>query len=65
MPQSLFCFGGWTEGWRPCSVRNPNKWKLDTIWQNLLRKAMGQKRDVLLMMMIITTVALYFQFIHS
>jgi hypothetical protein len=45
--------GGWTQGWRPCSVkklllRNSKEvktgWSNSTqIWQNLLRKAMCKK----------------------
>jgi hypothetical protein len=36
------------QGWWPCFIkilllRNPKKWKLDKIWQNILRKAKAQK----------------------
>jgi hypothetical protein len=39
---------GWTQGWQTSSVkkllfRNPKKWNPDTIWQNLLRKAVSHK----------------------
>jgi hypothetical protein len=40
--------GGWTQGWRPCCVRNmivanPKKWKPDAIWENFVTKAMAQR----------------------
>lgn len=46
---------GWMQGWQPGSLKksllgNPTKkWKLEEIWQNLLRKAMAPKNAVLLM----------------
>jgi hypothetical protein len=49
--------GGWTQGWRPCSVknyclRNPKKWKPDQIWKKKSSKeAYGWKKAVLPMIM--------------
>lgn len=50
--------GSWTQGPRPCSVknlllRNSKTCKPDQFWQNSPRNAMAQKRTVLPIMMMV------------